>query len=237
MGETGLSIRPSKSDAFTLTELLVTIGTIGVIASLTLPALSSAKAKARYIECVNNQRQVFQIATMVASDHWPNGNTASIYQYSYQYDQNGNLTSISSWISDEGIAFYNDLYKSLAVNQVPDPYLTNYNEVRPPLLNCPTAKKGNPSTPFNAFSYTVNGNLVCPITTTCIYPEGLDVSAPQTSVVIQDIYVQDGSGVCQGFVGGQTINFVGVQLHRERGPGVVATMANGSTTWIPPPAP
>ncbi|HWC60028.1 MAG TPA: type II secretion system protein [Verrucomicrobiae bacterium] len=43
--------------AFSLVELLVTIAIIAVIASLLLPALSSAKNKARQTECVGNLRQ------------------------------------------------------------------------------------------------------------------------------------------------------------------------------------
>ena len=66
-----------REHSFTLIELLVVIAIIAILAAMLLPALQSARERARASSCVNNLKNLTTIASMYLHDHngfWPGAN-------------------------------------------------------------------------------------------------------------------------------------------------------------------
>src|SRR5208283_2097090 len=65
----GFAAAHSHDDALTLTELLVVIAMIALLAALLLPALYNAKANAKQASCLGNLRQLEAAFQMYAADN------------------------------------------------------------------------------------------------------------------------------------------------------------------------
>ncbi len=68
---------------FTLIELIVVIGIIGILAGLLLPALAKARERGRAIKCVSNQKQIGLATQLYTDDHdlYPPGRIAGFTQW------------------------------------------------------------------------------------------------------------------------------------------------------------
>ena len=66
---TGKTLTGKKFKLFTLIELLVVIAIIAILAGMLLPALNTAREKARAISCSGNLKQLYNLWFMYANDN------------------------------------------------------------------------------------------------------------------------------------------------------------------------
>lgn len=58
-----------KARGFTLTEVLVVVGIVGLLIAILIPVISSARSRARQVACISNQRQIIMALKAYAVDH------------------------------------------------------------------------------------------------------------------------------------------------------------------------
>jgi prepilin-type N-terminal cleavage/methylation domain-containing protein len=84
-------MKKQTRSGFTLVELLVVIAIIAILAALLLPSLSSAKAKAKGVVCLNNLKQLSTAWTMYYVDN--NNRLASCVPYHLPL-----ATNLNAWV-------------------------------------------------------------------------------------------------------------------------------------------
>ncbi len=150
-------VRPAPRHGYSMIELLVTIVILSLLVTISLPAIGSARASLKRVECQNNVRNLALALTLfehsqgqlpASGNYVANGPTSTSHNHSW-------VVSILPWIDQRAVYDRWDLDEP-----VTSPRNEPLTRVRIPLLVCPVdASRSRPDEGGGDLSYVVNGGV------------------------------------------------------------------------------
>ena len=143
---TGIGAKHADRHRFTLIELLVVIAIIAILAAMLLPALNSARSRARSIECLNNLKGIGTALSQYTADYSGCGPR-----------QEGNILSSGEGKWEDVLLPY--VSKSTAVKDMASFEKRATGQWRPviPIFRCPV-RAGEWYDPYHRIrNYAING--------------------------------------------------------------------------------
>lgn len=191
-----ISSANERTRAFTLIELLVVIAIIAILAAMLLPALASAKERAKRINCCSNIKQNDVASQMYANDNMQNLPPMEV-------TINGS-TVVGGWPWDmPGLTITNMFSYGLTRNTVYCPSTTDQNQDNEWNFGLPSFRViGYPFATFgsNKENYApVNSAFIVPKTSTVLIVAGQRLSVSDT-VFTADPNLSDVSGGTTNFM-------------------------------------